>query len=215
MTTVYFIRHVQASGNIDRVFQGQIDTEVSEQGLIQLGDLKERFQDTPLDRIYTSPLKRAKMTSQAVKGDKAIPVIEDNRLKEIAAGIWEGVSLDAIAEQFPDDLKLWQTKLWEFQVEGSESCRQVYDRTGKALGEFLEQSENQTLAVVSHGCSLRNMLCFAMGKKVEELGEVSWLGNASVTKMTFDKRVPGFVHYLNDQSHVTPETILKKPNILK
>ena len=28
MTTIYFVRHVQAMGNIQRIFQGAIDTDI-------------------------------------------------------------------------------------------------------------------------------------------------------------------------------------------
>ena len=215
LTRIYFIRHVQASGNINRIFQGQIDTDVSEQGRIQMNDLAKRFGDVPLDAIYVSPLKRAMATAKAVQGERNISLIADDRLKEIGAGIWEGVPLDTIGEKYADDLEVWRTRLWDFQVEGSESCRGVYARTAEALDDIIKSNPGKTVAVVSHGCSLRNLLCYAMGYKIEEMDKVSWLGNASITQMIFEGGAPGQLQYINDQSHITPETILQKPNILK
>lgn len=43
MTSIYLVRHCQAQGNVNRVFQGRIDSEISEEGRRQLDRLAERF----------------------------------------------------------------------------------------------------------------------------------------------------------------------------
>ena len=49
MTSIYLVRHCQAQGNVNRVFQGRIDSEMSEEGRRQLDRLAERFRRIPLD----------------------------------------------------------------------------------------------------------------------------------------------------------------------
>ena len=46
MTSIYLVRHCQAQGNVNRVFQGRIDSEISEEGRRQLDRLAERFRRT-------------------------------------------------------------------------------------------------------------------------------------------------------------------------
>ena len=215
MTTIYFVRHVQATGNINRIFQGQIDTEVSEQGLIQLENLQHYFLTIPLDKIYVSPLKRTMATAEAVRGGRDIPTIQKDGIKEINAGAWEGVALVDIEKNYPDALKVWQESLWDFRVEGSESGREVYARTAQTLDEILSADADATIAVVSHGCALKNMLCYACGFLPDQVGKIGWLSNGSVTKMMFDGSVPGHMIFQNDYRHIDPTTLLSQMNILK
>ena len=51
MTSIYLVRHCQAQGNVNRVFQGRIDSEISEEGRRQLDRLAERFRRIPLDAV--------------------------------------------------------------------------------------------------------------------------------------------------------------------
>ena len=81
MTTIYLVRHCEAYGNINRVFQGHIDSEISDNGRRQLERLTERFRDIPLDAVVSSPLKRAYLTAQAINGGRGLPVETDERLK--------------------------------------------------------------------------------------------------------------------------------------
>lgn len=218
MITVYFVRHVQAAGNLEQRFQGQIDTDVSEGGRTQMQNLRGLFAAFELDAVYTSPLRRARATAEAVRGVKEIPLYEEEGLKEINAGVWEGMPLDEIEKRFPRELDLWRDALWDFRVEGSESGREVYQRTGAAFRKILEQAREkgyEQIAVVSHGCALKNLLCYVMGYPPEEIGRVGWLSNASVTKMVFRDGIPGEVLYTNKHDHIDPATMLPPVNILK
>lgn len=60
MTKIYIVRHCEAMGNIKRLFQGSSDFDITEFGAEQLEYLKIRFKNIPLDKVYTSPLIRAK-----------------------------------------------------------------------------------------------------------------------------------------------------------
>lgn len=214
MTKIYFIRHVQAMGNISRVFQGQIDTEVSKQGYVQIDNLKTHFENIYLDAVYTSPLNRAKLTAMAVLGDKDIPFIEKDDFKEIAAGVWEGVSLETIGANYPEELAVWQSRLWDFKVEGSESGREVYDRVGAGFEKIRDEIKGKEVAIISHGCALKFLICYVLGLKPEEIGKVGWLSNASVTKIVIDGDI-ATAEFFNDCEHIDKSTMLDKPNILK
>ena len=45
----------------------------------------EALKEIPFDEIYTSPLQRAVQTAEIMRGDRRIPIIKDERLKEIAS----------------------------------------------------------------------------------------------------------------------------------
>ena len=60
-TRLILVRHCEAEGNFRRLFQGSTDAPVSEKGRVQLDLLSVRCRNMAIDRIYTSPLRRARM----------------------------------------------------------------------------------------------------------------------------------------------------------
>ena len=89
MTEIFLIRHTQAEGNIYRMMQGHWDGGVTEAGVIQQQALRQRFLDVPVDKVYSSDLRRAVFTAEAVSEPKGLEVIPDRRLREIDLGPWE------------------------------------------------------------------------------------------------------------------------------
>ena len=57
LTKVIFIRHGEADGNIDRVFHGHYNSDLTENGVRQIKLTAERLRDTNIDAIYSSDLK--------------------------------------------------------------------------------------------------------------------------------------------------------------
>ncbi len=211
VTTIYFVRHVQAAGNIQRTFQGACDTDISAQGELQCQNLSDYFADLSLDAIYTSPLKRAVLTAEACRaGRKQIPVLTDDRLREICAGVWEGQPIDDLEKNDPENFRIWQQSPWDFAVEGSETMVQVFDRCRAALADILAKNAERSLAVVSHGCATRNLITAALGLPIEEMGQVEWIRNGGVSKMEFAAdAIPGILVYHGYTGHIDPSTILK------
>ena len=83
MTEIYMVRHCEAIGNVKRLFQGSSDFDISETGEKQLEYLKTRFKDIPIDKVYTSPLIRAKKTALAVIGDRDLKPIDEKGLIDL------------------------------------------------------------------------------------------------------------------------------------
>ena len=78
-TTLLVVRHAQTDGNLARIFQGQIDRELSEAGKCQLELLTNRFKTMTIHAIYTSPLPRAVKTAKAIAVAQPVPVMLDDR----------------------------------------------------------------------------------------------------------------------------------------
>ena len=90
VTTLYLIRHCEAEGNIQEIFQGKTDGDITPKGEQQLDRLSERFRDIPFDVIYSSPLKRALKTAQAAAKYHNVEIITDPAFAEIDGGEMEG-----------------------------------------------------------------------------------------------------------------------------
>ena len=66
MTRIILVRHCEAAGNLNRRFQGHTDAEVTENGKKQLELLALRMRNVKIDYLYSSPLKRAYATAEAI-----------------------------------------------------------------------------------------------------------------------------------------------------
>ena len=86
VTTLLVVRHTQALGNIQKTFQGHIDTDISEAGAVQLELLSERFRSVHIDAICSSPLLRARRTAEAINRTHHLPIELLPALIEIDAG---------------------------------------------------------------------------------------------------------------------------------
>lgn len=204
MTTIYLVRHCEAMGNINRIFQGHTDEEISENGRLQLEKLAERFRNIHLDALYSSPLKRARRTAEAVNRHHRLPMHMDDRLMEINGGHWEEKPWAALPELYPDEWADWSSRPWLFQPKGGEAMGEVYRRMAAVLQDIAAAHPGQTVAAASHGCAIRNALCWAAGRPIEELLEIPWCDNTAVTILDFPDNRP-VIRLANDNSHLDEE----------
>lgn len=206
MTRLYLVRHCEAEGNIKHVFQGSYDADISENGKEQLARLKERFRGVQFDTIYSSPLKRAFKTAQAIDSFLKKKIICVDGLREINGGHWEGKNFGLLPELYPDEYEAWANEPWNFSPKGGESMRHIYDRIWNTIISIMKENEGKTVVIASHGCAIRNFICRAKGLPLERMCEVNWLENTSVSTFEFDKALNPIIIGLDDYSHLDNKT---------
>lgn len=205
MLKIYFVRHAESIGNVQEFFQGRTDCEISEKGARQLECLAERFRNISIDRIYSSPLKRTIATAKAVNKYHNLPIIQDERLVEINGGVWEGKPWSEIPKLYPTEHYIWQNRMQDFRVDDGESMTEVFERMKDAVADIAAQNHGRTIAVVSHGCSLRNYLCYAMGMPIEKLKDVGWSDNTAVSLVEYDDNLIPKIIFYNNNDHLNEE----------
>lgn len=206
VTTVYLIRHAQAEGNEKRLFQGHYNGAVSEMGWKQLEQLAEYGKKLPIDAVYSSPLDRAMETAKAVNKYHNHPIRVRDGLIEINGGDWEGVPWERFPLDFPEENEAWENQPWRFSAPNGETMAEVYQRIVEAILEIVKENPGKTVAVVSHGCAIRNFLTFAKGLPVEGIAQTGWCDNTAVSKIEFDEALKPKLIYENDTSHLAEET---------
>ena len=93
---VYLIRHGQTFHNIEGRISGQLEAELTPDGIKQAETTAENLQKTgiPYDAILCSPLSRAKNTAAPIAKALGIPVFYDKGLLELNYGKYENVLLE-------------------------------------------------------------------------------------------------------------------------
>ena len=205
MVKMYIVRHPEAMGNAARIFQGSTDCDVTERGVRQLGCLSRRFADIKLDAIYSSPLKRAYKTAEAINRGHNLEIQINDDLREICGGVVEGLTWQEFSEKMPKLYETWNEKPYLFNPPEGESMKSVYNRAYSAVLKIAAENEGKTVAITSHGCTIRNIFCRALGYPLEDITAVEWCDNTGVSLLILDKDKPPYFEYKNDLSHLTED----------
>ena len=120
-TQLLLIRHGETAWNAEHRIQGQLDIPLSPQGMLQAAQLAEFLADEPVSAIYSSELSRAWLTAAPLASRLELEVIAEPRLRERSFGIFEGLTLDEIAERHPDEFREWRARHPAWRPQGGES----------------------------------------------------------------------------------------------
>ena len=178
---VYFIRHGQSVGNRDQIFLGHTDMPLSELGREQARLAGEYIKKTGIvpDAVYASPLSRAYETAVLASGCAA-PIPSDD-LREIYAGVWEGMHYDEIIEKYNDDFSVWFTDLGNAKPTGGESVLALSERVVNEILRIAAENEGKTVLIGSHATPVRMLEAYARGLSISEAHTVPWAPNASLS----------------------------------
>ena len=93
-------------------------------------------------------------TAEPIAARLELPIQCDDRLKQINAGIFQGLLWDEIEAKFPESAGPWRQQQPDFVIPGGESRRALMIR-GLAALESIREGAFHRVAVVSHGGILR------------------------------------------------------------
>ena len=85
---IHILRHGFTQANLEGRYIGSTDLPLCEEGRAQLLALRERCEYPWVDRVYTSPLARAKETAELLYPDRYTEVVDN--LRELDFGEFEG-----------------------------------------------------------------------------------------------------------------------------
>lgn len=200
-TRLIIVRHGEAAGNHERYFQGHADGAISERGKLQLEALAARFEHIDFDAIYSSPLARARETAEACNRFRKLPIILDDRLMEINGGVFEGVRWADLPAKFPEQAKLWDAQPHLFHPENGEAMTEVRERISAAVKDIAAANEGKTVVITSHGCTIRNLICWAKNWGIERLNDVAWWDNTAMGIIEITDGSPALLSE-NDNEHI-------------
>lgn len=206
VTEIYLIRHCEALGNSERLFQGVIDTQITETGRKQLSFLAERFKNIKIDKVFSSPLTRTVQTAHAVADVKGLEVNIAEDFIEMNCGIYEG---KPFSEVFRDPIlaDIWNNHPQDFSPEGGETQSEVNVRILAAVKRIAEENKGRVIAVATHGGVLRNLFAYLKFGTIERMGEMPYADNTAVSLLCVSDDGEITVNFMNDSSHLPEEFI--------
>ena len=160
-TTILLVRHAHSA--MTGRFCGHIDAALSEAGTSQLSEVAQFLERFPVAKVYTSDLKRAYDTAAAIAAPRSLPLLPRTGLREISFGDWEGRSWDEIEAAAPQQAALWLREYPHRPAPGGESLAQFQARIESEMTTILNESIEESVAVVTHAGVIRVIVAKALG----------------------------------------------------
>ena len=140
---LYVVRHGTTDNNVNKLVNGRNDIDINEQGIKDAKKAKAILGDLKFDKIFCSPLLRAKHTMEIIN-EGHFPVIYDERLMERDAGVLTSKKENLI------DYDLWYQINAEPIIGVTESFDDVINRVKSLLKELKNKYKDKTILFVTH-----------------------------------------------------------------
>jgi probable phosphoglycerate mutase len=202
-TTTVLLRHGETPLSAERRFAGRGDIPLTETGKLQAKAAAQRLAARGgVQLIVTSPLRRARLTAEAVAAATGAPVQVDEGWIEADFGEWEGLSYAEAMERWPDEVTAWMNDT-SVAPPGGESFATAGRRVLAALDRLLDRSEPGRVVVVSHVTPMKTVLRHALLAPPAALRRMH-LDVACLCEVDWYADGPVVVRSLNDTGHLPP-----------
>jgi 2,3-bisphosphoglycerate-dependent phosphoglycerate mutase len=159
---LFLIRHGETINNVEKRFSGNIDTELTLNGVRQSINASKQFNNIKIDKIYCSKLKRTIKTANIIKImiNSNVKILQSSLLNERNYGILTGRLHSEVIDLYGQSKVFsWRRGFDESPPDG-ESLQDVYNRI-KTFYETIVKpclKKKENILVVTHGNVIRAFL---------------------------------------------------------
>jgi probable phosphoglycerate mutase len=193
---VVVVRHGRTAYNHEDRWQGQLDVPLDEVGRHQAALMGPQVGSMDPVAIVSSDLSRALETAGEVTKTTGLTITEDQRLREINAGQWQGLTGAEVRARFPGETE--RIRAGEDIPRGidGETWSELGERVAEALADFASTLPERGLGVaVTHGAAARAGISVLLGLPFEHWRILGGLGNcawAVLEQQSFGWRLGGW-----------------------
>lgn len=199
MTRILLVRHGESLGNEKKIFCGRTDVPLTEKGRKQACATAEYLKDTHMDAVFASPLERAFKTGVEIAKYHSLSVTADEGLLEIWGGYWEEKSFPEILALYPEDRNTWNENIGLSRCTGGESVLEVQARVSAHVEKLAQENDGKTILLATHAMATRSFIAKVKGLKPDEIKDLPWPTNASVTTVEYENGTFRLVEFSHDE----------------
>jgi probable phosphoglycerate mutase len=161
MTTFYIVRHA-SNDCLPHTLAGRMPgVHLNDTGRREAEELAERLGGVAINRIFSSPMERARETAAPLAKRLRVETEIAEALNEVDFGDWTGKRLSEL-----DSLERWRR--WNCfrsttPIPNGETTLAVQSRMVSAMTDWSQRFPNETIALFSHGDPIRAALLFFLG----------------------------------------------------
>jgi len=201
MTTIMLIRHGETEWNVEETFRGRADIELNETGIKQAQLMAKYLEDFPIEAVYSSPLKRAIKTAEAIIDSRSIDVTPAEELIDFDYGEWQGLSHNTVRRKRKALYDEWLKNPHLVRIPKGESLDDVRERAISLMNQLTAKHQGN-IALVSHRVIHKVIICALLGLDNSHFWNIK-LDTCGITTFVYgDKRFVLEKH--NDTSFLRP-----------
>lgn len=165
---VWLVRHGQTDWNLSRRYMSFSDRLLTPFGQLQTEALARFFTSRKVDALVHSGLARTEATALAIRSQRDIEVVCDERWREALHGAWEGLTYREVMQRYRDDAaQRFADPVHHAPLKG-ESLAMMNERVFAAWRDLGVRFPKRRIVVVAHSGPIQAMLCSFMGTPLHE-----------------------------------------------
>ncbi|MCL6510514.1 MAG: histidine phosphatase family protein [Anaerolineae bacterium] len=166
--SVWLVRHGQTDWNHQRRYLSDADRGLTDYGRLQVQALARFFASRKVDVIVHSGLVRTEATALAIRGARDVPIVRDERWREVSHGAWEGLTYREVLRRYPEDAaRRFADPVNHAPLHG-ESLAHMAERVRQAWDDLGAQFAGRRVVVATHSGPIQAVLCMLMGAPLAE-----------------------------------------------
>jgi 2,3-bisphosphoglycerate-dependent phosphoglycerate mutase len=203
-TTVLLVRHGESApaipGQSFPLRNGHGDPPLDPVGERQAELLGERLRHEQIDAIYVTSLQRTHQTAAPLARHLGIEVVEEEDLREVFLGEWEGGEFRVrAAAGDPIFRQIWEEERWDV-IPGGEAHEAFDERVWRGFQRIVAAHADQRVMAVAHGGVIGQLLHRVTGSRRFAF---SGADNGSISEVVASPdRI--ILRRYNDVSHLLP-----------
>jgi ribonuclease H / adenosylcobalamin/alpha-ribazole phosphatase len=164
-TTIVLLRHGVTEHTSARRYSGRDGVDL---GLTELGHRQAvaaasaLAAEEPFDAVICSPLRRARETAEVVAESLGLTPREDDDWAECSFGQWDGLTMEEVSAQWPDEHAGWVGSITAVPP-GGESLADLEARVLRARDRLLARLPRRRVLVVTHASPIKSVVRAALG----------------------------------------------------
>lgn len=189
---IIIVRHGQSVANKNKVIVGRTDALLTLKGKMQAKKVAKRLEkEYVIDKVYSSPLKRAYNTAKEIaKKQKLEKIYVKDGITELYFGELENVKESVCKEKYKGLYNLWRNvNKYPSGFKNQESIEEVICRYKKEMDEIIKESSNlNTICIVSHSLAINSYITYLKGYSKDKFKDLKHLDNTGIYVLEYDRK---------------------------
>lgn len=157
MAKIFLFRHAQTTDNLEGIFSGKRDPDLTESGIEEAQKIRDQLKNEKVTKAYSSPNKRTKHTLEIVlePHEGSEMVVADPRIRERDYGDLTGKNKKETERLYPKEYPKWH-RGYDSPPPNGESLKQVEQRVIEFLKELIQNVwQNDVIFISASANSIR------------------------------------------------------------
>ena len=159
---IYLVRHGETTGDIENRYGGSYDDHLTGLGRGQLQETASKLVGKDIEKIFTSPLIRAKESAEIISSVINASIEIRDGLRERHYGVLTGLTNTEALEKYPKEVEAHKNPL-NTDPDG-ESYQDFQNRVLNTF-KIITNEKHQAVSIISHGGPIKQILAY-LGKDI-------------------------------------------------